>query len=159
MTDIFDVARYILHKKGYMSIWKLEKLCYYAQSYSLAWTGNPLFEEDFEAWENGPVCRTLYETHKKEFSVCEWHLPKGNIRLLNDKQKEIIDDALRDYGWMAPSALTDLVCSEEPWCDARGNLTENAGCNAVISKTAMGHFSRRARKNTTDVLEPVAVPA
>ena len=43
-ADVFDVAKYILTKQGMMSTWKLQKLCYYAQAWSLAWTGeNPFF--------------------------------------------------------------------------------------------------------------------
>ena len=57
MASVFDVAKYILNNKGRMSTWKLQKLCYYSQAWSLAWTETPLFEEDFEAWKNGPVCR------------------------------------------------------------------------------------------------------
>ncbi len=49
MANVFDVAKYILEKTGTISTWKLQKLCYYSQAWELAWTGNPLFEEDFEA--------------------------------------------------------------------------------------------------------------
>lgn len=56
MACVFDVAKYILCQCGKMSTWKLQKLCYYAQAWHLAWTGNPIFAEDFQAWSNGPVC-------------------------------------------------------------------------------------------------------
>lgn len=32
MANVFDVAKYILEKKGIMSTMKLQKLCYYAQA-------------------------------------------------------------------------------------------------------------------------------
>lgn len=37
MARVFDVAKYILHKKGPMTTMKLEKLTYYCQAWSLAW--------------------------------------------------------------------------------------------------------------------------
>ena len=37
MATIFDVASYILSKQGPMTTMKLEKLCYYAQAWSLVW--------------------------------------------------------------------------------------------------------------------------
>ena len=43
MATVFDVAKYILHKKKKLSTWKLQKLCYYAQAWSIAWTEHPLF--------------------------------------------------------------------------------------------------------------------
>lgn len=60
MANVFDVAKYILEVKGTMSTMKLQKLCYYAQAWSLVWDDKPLFGEEFEAWANGPVCRELF---------------------------------------------------------------------------------------------------
>ena len=42
MASVFDVAKYILQKSGSMSTWKLQKLCYYSQAWSLAWTEAPI---------------------------------------------------------------------------------------------------------------------
>ena len=48
MANVFDVAKYILQRTGKISTWKLQKLCYYSQAWTLAWTGKPLFEEEFD---------------------------------------------------------------------------------------------------------------
>lgn len=37
MATVFDTAKYILEKRGAMSTMKLQKLCYYAQAWSLVW--------------------------------------------------------------------------------------------------------------------------
>ena len=50
MATVFDVAKYILEKKGTMSTMKLQKLCYYSQAWSLVWDDQPLFNEDFESF-------------------------------------------------------------------------------------------------------------
>lgn len=44
---------------------KLQKLVYYAHAWWLAQTGQPLFEEDVEAWPWGPVIRNLYVDFKE----------------------------------------------------------------------------------------------
>src|SRR5262245_10857739 len=44
---------------------KLQKLCYYAQGLFLAEQGNPLFPEDFQAWNYGPVCPSLYQRFRR----------------------------------------------------------------------------------------------
>lgn len=139
-SSVFDVAKYILQKNGSMSTWKLQKLCYYSQAWSLAWTETPLFDEEFEAWMNGPVCRELFYAHKGKFVVNEHDLKKGEPSNLNDDQKETIDIILRDYGTMQPFELRELSHSEKPWRDARGGLREDASCNTIIPKTAMGSF-------------------
>ena len=38
---------------------KLHKLLYLSQREALAVTGQPLFQEEFEGWKYGPVCREV----------------------------------------------------------------------------------------------------
>ena len=37
MASVYDVAAYILEKQGAMTTWKLQKLVYYSQAWSLVW--------------------------------------------------------------------------------------------------------------------------
>lgn len=139
MATVYDVAKYILCQKGTMSTWKLQKLCYYSQAWALAWTGNPLFNEDFEAWRNGPVCRELFYMHRGKFIISEHDLSKGNYDNLDDDQRETINIVLRDYGTMEPFELRDLSHSEKPWKDMRVGLGDfDIGTNKIITKAAMG---------------------
>ena len=69
MASVFDVAKYILENCGTMSTMKLQKLCYYSQAWSLVWDDTPLFEEDFHAWANGPVCKELFFYTQGQYSV------------------------------------------------------------------------------------------
>lgn len=66
---MFDVAEYILASHGEMTAMKLHKLCYYAQAWHLAWDGAALFEEESQAWANGPVVPALFEAHRGVFRV------------------------------------------------------------------------------------------
>ena len=134
-TSVFDVARYILHFKGQMSTMKLQKLCYYAQAWSLVWDDRPLFNEDFRAWENGPVCRELFNETRGMFLVNETDEPKGCIENLSDSQKETIDIVLRDYGDKDAQWLSRLTHLEEPWKQARKN-----GVDALITKESMAMY-------------------
>lgn len=140
MASVFDVAKYILHELGSMSTWKLQKLCYYAQAWSLAWTETPLFDEDFEAWANGPVCRELFYAHQGKFVVGESDFIRGSIDNLTEDAIDTINVILRDYGNMAPFELRELSHSEEPWIIARNGLPEGARCNTVIKKSDMGKY-------------------
>ncbi len=63
MISVLDVAAYILKKKEKISAWKLQKLVYYCQAWSLVWDEEPMFEEEIHAWINGPVSPDLYEKH------------------------------------------------------------------------------------------------
>ena len=78
---VFDVAAYILEKMESMTTMKLQKLVYYSQAWSLVWDEKQLFEEDIEAWANGPVVRDLFDYHRGMYEISE--MPIGNPRLLN----------------------------------------------------------------------------
>ena len=43
---------------------KVQKMVFFAHGYSLARFGEPLIEEEFEAWKFGPVIPTIYQTYK-----------------------------------------------------------------------------------------------
>ena len=71
MTACEKAIRYLLAKMDeeagdVMTLPVLQKLLYYSQGFSLAITGKPLFEEDFEVWQMGPVIPALYEKYGKE---------------------------------------------------------------------------------------------
>ena len=42
MASVFDVAAYILQKQGFLTTWKLQKLVYYGQAWSLVWDDDAL---------------------------------------------------------------------------------------------------------------------
>ncbi len=142
MANVFNAARYILNKLGPMSTWKLQKLCYYSQAWSLAWTGQPLFQEDFEAWSNGPVCYELFRAHKGRFIVSLEDISEKleNYPPLTSEQENTIDNVLNDYGNMEPYELREQTHEESPWKDAWGDLPFGSKCQNVISKTAIGAY-------------------
>ena len=140
MASVFDVATYILETLGNMSTWKLQKLCYYSQAWSLAWTEEPIFEEDFQAWANGPVCPELFYEHQGRFTVSVVDISRGNSNNLTEDQKDTIDVVLNDYGSMEPFELRELSHKEDPWKDARYGLSDEAYSQALITKEAMGAY-------------------
>ena len=108
MATVFDVAGYILRQLGTMSTWKLEKLCYYSQAWALAWSDNhPLFDDEFEAWANGPVCPNLFHEHKGKYTVNIEDFPSANPDTLSEDQKDTIDTVLRYYGSKDPYWLRE----------------------------------------------------
>jgi len=125
-----------------MSTWKLQKLCYYSQAWSLAWTEQPLFPEDFQAWSNGPVCYELFREHEGRFVVSSKDIPEEleSGSPLTNEQKDTIDQVLNDYGDMEPYELQEQTYQEAPWKDAWGDLPFGSKCQNVISKAAIGMY-------------------
>lgn len=139
MASVFDVAQYVLTQRGQMSTMKLQKLCYYAQAWSLVWDDAPLFNEDFQAWANGPVCPDLFFKTQGQFSVNAGNLP-GNSSVLTEKQIETINRVLEYYGDHDAQWLSQLTHMEGPWQEARGNAPLGASCSNIITKESMAMY-------------------
>jgi len=130
-ANVFDVAQYILNKLGAITTWKLQKLCYYCQAWSLVWDDEPMFQQKIEAWANGPVIPTLYEEHRGKFEVDDIG---GKPTHLTTCQKDTIDAVLKTYGDKTSAWLSALTHSEPPWRLARerDNLGPGERGNAEI---------------------------
>lgn len=139
MTNVIDVAKYILTQRGKMSTMKLQKLCYYAQVWSLVWDDEPLFDEDFQAWANGPICPELFSVTQGNFSVDADDEP-GDISHLTDIQRDTIDRVLEHYGDKNAQWLSDLTHFESPWKGARKGIPLGSPCDNVITKESMGMY-------------------
>lgn len=139
MASVFDVAQYILYKKGKMSTMKLQKLCYYSQAWSLVWDDVELFPEEFLAWANGPVCNELFQATKGSFSVTYQDEP-GDYRVLTSCQKETIDKVLEYYYPHDAQWLSELTHLEDPWKEARGDTPAGMPCDNIITKESMAIY-------------------
>jgi uncharacterized phage-associated protein len=140
MASVFDVAHYILTKQESMTAMKLQKLCYYAQAWSLVWDEAPLFQEDIQAWVNGPVIPDLYAAHKGLYSVTKDTFPQGNAEKLSADQKETVDSVFQHYGALNPHQLSTLTHREAPWIEARTGLWSNERGNAIISHASLAEY-------------------
>lgn len=133
-----DVAAYILEKQlgdKQLTAWKLQKLVYYCQAWSLVWDEKPLFEEKILAWANGPVVKELYDEHKGSFYVTE--IPRGNSDWLSSNQKDTIDQVLKAYGDKSGQWLSDLTHMETPWIEARKGVPPGERSQVEIPLTSM----------------------
>lgn len=140
MPTVFDVAKYILEQTGSMSSMKLQKLCYYSQAWSLVWDEEPLFQEEIQAWANGPVVSDLYDSHRGQFSVSVATFSSGDSANLSPDQKETIDEVIRFYGSFNPQQLSDLTHLEQPWRKAREGIPDGERSKSVISHAKMAEY-------------------
>ena len=131
-----DVAEYILSRLDPMSAMKLQKLVYYSQAWALVWTEGPLFQEEIQAWANGPVVYELYGIHRGHFRV-EPGLFKGDPSRLSSDQMDVINRVLTFYGDKDPQWLSNLTHMEAPWQQARVNVEHGQPASEIISKESM----------------------
>lgn len=140
MASVEDVAQYILERSGQMTTWKLQKIVYYCQAWSLVWDDEPLFADNIEAWADGPVVRPLYDRHAGKFKVS--NIKGGDSSRLTKTQRETVDAVLGTYGDKTSAWLRNLTHSERPWRKTRqeAGLGEGVRGNAVIALDDMAEF-------------------
>lgn len=116
MPSALDVAQFLLEKLGPMTTMKLQKLVYYSQVWSVVWDDDRLFPEPIEAWKNGPVVRSLWESVRGQFRVSS--LPKADVNRLTERQRETVAAVSKAYGEKDAQWLSDLTHMESPWKNA-----------------------------------------
>jgi uncharacterized phage-associated protein len=98
---------------------KLQKLCYYAQGLLTAMrNGEPLFHEEIEAWDHGPVVPVLYHKYKEYGSQPIPPLNDFESEKIDPKDREALDDIYEYYAQYSPWRLRNMTHEEKPWNDA-----------------------------------------
>lgn len=120
MVPVLDVANYFLLKADVdagdaISNLKLQKLLYYAQGFTLALTGAPLFNEPILAWAHGPVVKVIYHTFKEHGAN---GIPALETRPEFDANiSGILDEVYNVYGQFSAWKLRNMTHAEPPWKD------------------------------------------
>lgn len=138
MANAVDVAQYIFDNLGkWVDAWTIQKLTYYSKAWSLAWDGDPLFTEQFEAWPDGPVSRDLYTVVKHRTAPMSKELPDADPSKLTDRQRAVIDSVLEFYGHMSRDELIARTHAEAPWLEARGDLPPQQPSRAPLNESTI----------------------
>lgn len=145
-ASALDISAYFVHlannqNESDLTNLKLQKLLYFAQGEYLAKTGSPLFKDPIEAWDLGPVVRTVYDTFKEcgPFPITTFDINVGaNLDELPNDVKKFVETVWDDYGKYSARFLVDETHREgSPWQKAHA-----LGGNSVIeTKHLISHFA------------------
>jgi uncharacterized phage-associated protein len=149
--DSLVLANYILKHYGPMSHLKLQKLLFYCDAYCLAYFGEELISDKFEAWVHGPVCRRVYDEMKgasvlytdMSYSPMDDVDEDAVFDDLSMDVKDLIKEVLDNLTlWTGPE-LERATHRELPWIEARKGYDEAAKCHVEISKEITRDFYRK----------------
>jgi uncharacterized phage-associated protein len=116
---------------------KIQKLMYFSQGLHLAKTGEPLFTDDIEAWDNGPVVSEVYRDFKGygKNTIAETMHSYDDDKFNEEEYNSLIDTVI-NFGQYAAWKLADISHeSEGPWATAYV-----PGENIVIQKNKMKNY-------------------
>lgn len=134
----FDIADFFLSKDN-LTQKKLQKLVYYAYAWFIALNNeneneitNVLFDEQPEAWIHGPVFPSLYNKYK----IYNWNEIKkinNDSNRLNNDLEAFLEDVWTKFGIFSADQLEYMTHQEEPWINARRNISNIERSNEKIS--------------------------
>jgi uncharacterized phage-associated protein len=136
----FDVAAYILERRGPTPVMKLQVLVYYAQAWSLVWEEHPLYAERIEAWANGPVVPALAAAHRGVLLSHPGKITRGDPCRLDALGRDTVNAVLDFYGPKPPAWLTEQTQTEDPWLLARQGLGDRERGQREINFASMMHY-------------------
>lgn len=116
MMKVLDVAKYIINANICdVDNLKLQKLLYYCQGIHYCLDNTPLFDEDIEAWQYGPVVPSVYRKYKSYGLDIISKFDNVEGLKLSNIDREAIDMTISYYGLMTGVALINKTHQEDPW--------------------------------------------
>jgi uncharacterized phage-associated protein len=157
MGNVEDVAKIIINYENAeenpnITNLTLNKLLYFAQGHCLAETGEPMFDDDFEAWDFGPVIPKIYHKYKnygkQNITSCNY-LNEEDV--LSEDQLNILECVLEKYSDFDTSKLVDLTHKREtPWAIATNNGKEIKK-HLTLSKEKIKKYFKNQKLETDDL--------
>jgi uncharacterized phage-associated protein len=123
MYSAEDIAKYFLNFAQpeigeVITNLKLQKLCYYAQGFSLAMYNERLFPDKIEAWTHGPVVPTLYHKYKRHEDGCIPRPASFNVSKYDKRTQDLLNEVYSVYGQYSAWKLRNMTHEEPPWIEA-----------------------------------------
>ena len=120
MYNALNVAEYLLcqvdeNAGDLISNLKLQKLLYYAEGFHLALFDTPLFLEEIQAWEHGPVVPEVYHEYKCFGSNAIPFPEEPDFSKIDQETKELLDEVYAVYGQFSAWKLRNMTHEEPPW--------------------------------------------
>ena len=144
MCKAIDVANFFIDMANNdpddcMTNLRVNKLLYFAQAWNLVRNNKPLFEDEIQAWQYGPVVPNVYHTFK----------PCGRERIastsddysfsrLSCEEIMLLIDVMREYGRFSSPALVDMTHEAgSPWA----RVYDPNHNNSITNDSLFDYFS------------------
>lgn len=131
IVSAHDAARELRLRRPTAGRTQVMKWLYIAQGLHLAWFGEPMFSEDIQAWENGPVVADYWHDLKE-------NRPTPPARRLDERMLTVLESVLDYWGDMTGQELSRMTHTDGgPWCQVTETLDEFSPRNPPINRQAL----------------------
>ena len=134
VVSVFTAARYLCGlAKWKLSEQEIQKMLYFAQMLSLGEKGQPIFNEGFQAWRDGPVCPDLHKELKIYGESQVIHIEEREDEEMSEDSKKYIDTVWDELGDLTPRELTDRSHREgSAWYDVTGGTVSRFAISRLM---------------------------
>jgi uncharacterized phage-associated protein len=150
MITALEAAKYLIQLAASepdeaepMTHMRVQKLLYYAQGWHLGLFGKPLFAEPLQAWKNGPVVPTVYETIKAVVGdvparpLTPTDLGASSVQ---GRNRVFIETVWKRYAGVSAAGLKERSHAEPPWAEARGGVPDGGHCETEITTDSLRRY-------------------
>jgi len=137
--NVIQVANWLIEKSNntdngdLMTNLKLQKLLYYLQGYYLAVFDKPLFDDEIEAWQYGPVVPDVYYEFNAFGKNALQPTDSGTAQFTNEEE-ELLNEVFEVYNEFSAVGLMHRTHNEPTW----KNVPTAKG--SIITKERMTKF-------------------
>ncbi|EMB62836.1 type II toxin-antitoxin system antitoxin SocA domain-containing protein [Streptococcus mutans] len=134
-------ANYLLSKNDEITPLALQKLLYYVQGFSYAFTGKFMFQSDCESWVHGPVYRDIYFKYQKfGWEPIVFEKDYDYETFFTSQEIQLLDSIVKNLSVYSGKVLEKFTHEESPWLSARGELKEDEPSANIIAKDRIADF-------------------
>lgn len=114
------VIKYILIRCEDITPKALQNLLYYVQAFYYMFLGNFIFDEDCEAFIDGPAYRSVYERYEiLGYEQVNKGILSNNKLKLEDVERNVVESVIKFYGCYSGKILKQMTRNESPWIFTR----------------------------------------
>ena len=154
MVTALDVANFFIESvkdtEDPMTNMRVNKYVYLAQGYALAKLDRPLFSDEIQAWEFGPVVPALYQLFKSDVKGKPIFSAKGSFdkRVFSDEEIQVMIDVLLDFEEYSTEAISRMTHGKDsPWSKAYSGVYSN---NTISLDDMKRYFSSKVGRSFID---------
>jgi len=141
---MLSAISYIFEKAEEVTPLALQKMLYFVQGIHMVNFGQPMFDEECQAWVHGPAYKGVYELFKtfrynpiddKRFVIL-----RERFKDLTEDEMNTIDIVINSFGMYSAKTLERITHKEAPWIDEREGLLADEPSNNVIPKEKIKQY-------------------
>lgn len=153
MTTATQIADWLVNHRAEAGVpidpMSLEKHLFYAQAFYLATTRRALFQDEFQAWVNGPVVREVWDRYHGPAVI---DAPESIPPTLGAEEAKFMRGIVAFCGPLQPMELSLATHAEAPWINAREGFDSWEPCSRVIPQNEIREYYATLIDNGEDAL-------